>query len=616
MAFLIPDNLKSRKDVPEAVRKIASAFQIGLDDRATLWFEPPFDPAGKKPHFVLLLPDRGIVVLEHLEVKSASDILGKLRGQIRVLRDGKESAVEDPMQRANAFGETLRQRIAAEARLAGVNVPVVCAAIFHLLTRQEAEQKGLQKGIDLDRCLFKPDLDQAIAGRGEANLERFFAKAFAGGAREPLPASARDLLRGVIQPDTVISRTSAEGPTAKTGGGTLVIFRKPQDQDEADLIRVMDREQEAMAKSLGDGHRVIRGVAGSGKTLVLVFRAKLLAELWPEDRILVTCYTHSLASQLRELLSDRPRIEVRNLDAIMSEFIKTAGLRHPGYKEDASGAQVATTAIQAQSRVKGQRYRAVLLDEAQDFGTDALKFALGLLQPGCEDFILVADSAQNIFRRSFSWKSVGIQAQGRTRILRVNYRNTKEILEFAHRFLTAGANLHVDEAPDPEDETAVIPPESAKRRGPQPSLQVCDSAEQEISNIVTQVRAWLTADSSPRSVAVLYATHGDGRPFKLRTALRQSGLDAFWLSDPQDRGARDRLNAAREPIVMSTIHSSKGLEFPRVVLFGEPKQELDPDSNRKLAYVAMTRAMQELSVVVSRSHPFLDDFVKSSTAAV
>src|SRR5690606_1685916 len=36
-----------------------------------------------------------------------------------------------------------------------------------------------------------------------------------------------------------------------------------------EIVRVMDIQQEQMAKSMGDGHRVIHGVAGSGKTLIL-----------------------------------------------------------------------------------------------------------------------------------------------------------------------------------------------------------------------------------------------------------------------------------------------------------------------------------------------------------
>jgi superfamily I DNA and RNA helicase len=37
----------------------------------------------------------------------------------------------------------------------------------------------------------------------------------------------------------------------------------------------MDMEQEKLARNLGEGHRIIHGVAGSGKTLILAYRAMI-----------------------------------------------------------------------------------------------------------------------------------------------------------------------------------------------------------------------------------------------------------------------------------------------------------------------------------------------------
>jgi superfamily I DNA and RNA helicase len=34
-----------------------------------------------------------------------------------------------------------------------------------------------------------------------------------------------------------------------------------------DIVRVMDLQQEQLARSMGEGHRVIHVVAGSGKTM-------------------------------------------------------------------------------------------------------------------------------------------------------------------------------------------------------------------------------------------------------------------------------------------------------------------------------------------------------------
>lgn len=40
------------------------------------------------------------------------------------------------------------------------------------------------------------------------------------------------------------------------------------------ITLVMDLQQEKLARSLGDGHRVIHGLVGSGKTIILGYRAE------------------------------------------------------------------------------------------------------------------------------------------------------------------------------------------------------------------------------------------------------------------------------------------------------------------------------------------------------
>ena len=49
----------------------------------------------------------------------------------------------------------------------------------------------------------------------------------------------------------------------------------------------MDLQQETLARSLGDGYRVIHGVAGSGKNMILGYRAKYC-------RIVQICNIHDI----------------------------------------------------------------------------------------------------------------------------------------------------------------------------------------------------------------------------------------------------------------------------------------------------------------------------------
>lgn len=84
-------------------------------------------------------------------------------------------------------------------------------------------------------------------------------------------------------------------------------YREPayyQDQLLLSLhnIQAMDLHQESLARQLGDKNRLIRGIAGSGKTLILAARAKMLIKEHPDWKILVLCYGIPLSRVIPSLI--------------------------------------------------------------------------------------------------------------------------------------------------------------------------------------------------------------------------------------------------------------------------------------------------------------------------
>jgi hypothetical protein len=588
MAFLIPENLRSRRDVSAAVQRVGAALKNGLDDDAIAWFEPLFDPSGQRPHFVVLLPDNGIAVMEVLDIR-ANRLLGTIRGQLRIERDGNEVELHDPLARADAFAATLRERIANEPRFAGLQIAVRSAAVFTGLERAEAEQRGMDDVLDLNRCLFRTDIEAAVSCTNPAEFHRRIVGLL--GASSPLDGQLLDIARGLVQPEIVID---SPGTTDEQ----LPIFLPPEGDD---LVRVMDLQQEALAKSIGNGHRVVRGVAGSGKTLILVYRAKLLAQLLPQHRFLLTCYTRSLASVLRTYLSDYPNVEVAPLFKLVARAANEADLPIADFKSSPDGEEQAAVGLEALRRGALPRYRAVFIDEAQDFGPKTLRFAVSLADERFNDVLVVADAAQNIFRRPFSWKDAGVQAQGRTRILRRNYRNTREILEVAHAFLVPdGGATEVDI----DDETMVIPPEAAIRQGAAPVLRFGEKADV-LDWAIEAAKEHCASRAAPRSLALL--TIGNSQAIDLERRLRRENLPFFYVTDPQQTQNRDEVAGALEPIVLSTIYSAKGLEFPSVILCCTPRSGQHPDEVRPILYVGMTRATDALTILADPAHPLAAD---------
>lgn len=597
MALLIPENLRSRRDIAPGVARLARALQEGLDDLATIWYEPLFDQTGDRPDLVVLVPDAGVLVIEVLESK-ANAIRGASGDRLVVDRMGERVEMPTPLARAEAFATNLERRMAATPYLeADERLPVRAAGAFPYLSREEAEARALGGAVGLDRCLLRADLDLGVSSAEE--FRRVVAKLVDAPLRDRLSEDAEKAHRALIHPDTVIGSPELPFPTAGRHEG----------EDE---LRVLNRRQEALAKNLGEGHRVIRGVAGSGKTLVLTYRARLLADNFPQHRILVTCFNRALASSLDRQLKQR-NVTVATLDSLMTKARRRAGTDVANYKEHSREelAELALAALDKHADAVSP-FDHVLVDEAQDFPTPALRFAVRLLRPASESLLVVADGAQNIYRTKFTWKAAGINAIGRTRKLDTSYRNTREILEYAHDFVVAGGDLRVEDADDPEDETAVILPRFSNRSGPLPLLLYLPTPHAEVAAIADHCRNRLDEGVAPGDIAVLYGAQwaaGLHWPVAIRSVLTERGIGVFWVNDPDHRGNRDRVGEDRSKVVLATIHSAKGLEFRHVVLCGylEDRPPEDPTLNRRLIYVGMTRATHALVLTASGRHPYIAD---------
>lgn len=84
------------------------------------------------------------------------------------------------------------------------------------------------------------------------------------------------------------------------------------------------------------------------------------------------------------------------------------------------------------------------------------------------------------------------------------------------------------------------------------------------------------------------------------------------MTDPGPSRHKDHVGEDTSEIVLSTIHSAKGLEFSHVVLCGYLDRPTDrpPDRsvlNRRLIDAGMTRATHEFVMTASGKHEYIAD---------
>ncbi len=210
-----------------------------------------------------------------------------------------------------------------------------------------------------------------------------------------------------------------------------------------------------------------------------------------QRRFLVTCYTRSLASQLRLLLSDHDNVEVMHLDGMMSRAITSAGLHDPGF-DDGSGEELVAARDQGArarlfaalpSRIRRQRRR-----------TSA---PTSWSSPGCSptSVMRTCSSLQTAAPEHLP-AEVQLEARpastrpGGRRILRVNYRyHTREILELASGFLFAGETYRAGGQSRPRMTRAPsfrLAPRA--RQGPEPTIAITTNGDL-IGAVVSAARA-------------------------------------------------------------------------------------------------------------------------------
>jgi len=162
MVWLIPENIRNRRDVLRSFKALAGDF-AGLitAEEAVLWFEPLVELNGDLPDFVFFDPSIGVVVLEIFPGHQGEhgEVLGAVRKVLRIDLEGEELEVDNPLERANRFVDLLRTRFreSDETR----HVPIGSVAVFSDVERDAAEELGIGDVVDLDRCIFKSHLNQA-----------------------------------------------------------------------------------------------------------------------------------------------------------------------------------------------------------------------------------------------------------------------------------------------------------------------------------------------------------------------------------------------------------------------------------------------------------------------
>lgn len=610
---------------------------------------PTEDSAYRNPDFVIISASMGVIVVEvkdWVNVKQANQ-----RETHVVQRDGQNVTHPNPFFIAREYAKSLARRLESEPRLVNLNskkkklkFPWEHVVIFPNLDFDDI-RLVVEGGVwEQGRVITKAQLT------APEHLEKALSNIpFHWTLSRALDSSDLDLIRAVIDPDIIIP--DREDPINRAIGVETVrqtrIIREPLKLPMGDLLT-----DEAVEVAENMSVRLVRGVAGSGKTLVLARRAQHLAQQYPHLRILIMAFNKDLVRDIESRMQVETGVEVTNFHQICvkiarrragnnltidgidtwvenaASLLVNAGNFDPEFVaqeiewrkelEIYDGAEYLEIQRQGRGRALSREkrvlinkifdsyvayhranaivdwsdvprlalaelqqghplrhsYDIILIDEAQDFAPSWMNVVKRLLKPGGELF-MCDDPAQSLFR-AFSWRQKGVEVVGRTRILRVPFRCTKEITLAAHSLLSNDGLTEEIIQPDLEIYDLAT--------GEKPILTKCHNLNQEVK-LVEQIALSLEQTGIPSNqIAILC----HNRHFVRHWAhLRNQGF------------------------YVETFKKMKGLEF-RVVLLPHLHTAFDaPDTKddvfvaemRRKIFTAMTRARETLMLSFQGNPP-------------
>lgn len=591
MAKLIPALNTCLHRMQAGEKRFALRLERLLDDGYLCWYDTPVGNRKRYADFIVVHPLRGLLLLEVKDWKI--DTLKRIDKHTAVIHTstGDKSCV-NPLEQARQCVFQLLQRLEADPVLteqAGrykgkLTFPYGYGVVLTNISRAQYEANQLDQVLPWNRTICQDEMQE---NTDPEDFQQCLWNMFEYQFHAPLSAKQVDRIRWHIFPEIRIEQGD--------------LFEQGTLPEKQDVLKVMDLEQEKLARNLGSGHRVIHGVAGSGKTLILLHRCRYLAQqakkLPAQKPILVLCFNIVLAKKLQSLIvayGIAQQVRVHHFHGWCSEQLRTFGVRLVGGSDQVYQRQVATVidAVKDQRIPTGQ-YSAVLVDEGHDFEQEWLRLIVQMPAPETQTLLFLYDDAQSIYKKTtqlgFSLSDVGIRARGRTAILRLNYRNTDEIFHPAYRI---GEQCFMGDKV--EENQSVIQPQMAGRHGQKPEFKHYPSVSAELAAICDHLQNWHEQDGQRwSSMCVLYRSNAVGK--QPHDALQKAGIPVQWLGSS---AARKQFTPSQDAVVLMSMHSSKGLEFSNVIIPGiNTLSDYSPQvlqREMQLLYVAMTRATDNL----------------------
>ena len=267
------------------------------------------------------------------------------------------------------------------------------------------------------------------------------------------------------------------------------------------------------------------------------------------------------------ILSYNP-FDYENIEILKQETLKNIRKKSYDFEDLASLIYIRKKLI---SNNKYQKYRHIVIDEAQDLG----EFNFYILKEVFSEatFSIFGDLAQSIYdyRSIDSWDKVNS----------IMFNNSALIVKFKKSYRTTRQIMNV--ADEVAKKMNLSSSELVLRQGAPVKFVKTDNPEDYIINRIKELK------EKYQTIAIISKT--DEESIKLNERLRNKGLDIPNIT------INDDLTNKKYNISTISNQLAKGLEFDAVIINNASVYKEDNKLDLKLLYVAITRALHELDIL-------------------
>ena len=488
--------------------------------------------------FTIFHPSYGFIVFE---VKDGLISFSRERGWIQTNRSNGMDKTIDPMDQAERSKYYFLDRI--KARFGGQSPYTFCSAVWFTAGDRANIEGNLPLNYKEEIVLWSNDLQSvAAAEMAIRRIYRFYDVRKVEPSEE-MTSKVLDTLApefGVVQ--TMRSRTLA----------AKALFRR-MTTEQMYLLDYLEEQEEA----------AIHGVAGTGKTVLAIQKAKNLAQT---DCVLFLCFNRFLKTHLEETCPDSTNISFFTLDGLVGAFTG-AFTRLPDERTDTI----------SEFLMDWDEYelpfKHIVVDEGQDFADIHLQLLHDIAQAHHGNFYVVYD--RNQFVQGLRYPEWLDKMDCRL-VLSRNCRNTKEIA------ITSTRPIGIDE------NRIRMRRESAVGGTIKPNLFFAEDKSILKEYLCRLIRKYISAGLAGTDIVVL-SMKPEGKSILTEDDFRLSG--GYMLTKDKNSNG----------ILFTTVRKFKGLEAMAVICIDIDSETFENDRKRNIFYVGTSRAMSYLNLITTAS---------------